>query len=80
MDIRSNKSLFAIFAAAAFASARDVFGGIPLQRLSNTARRRYKREYTNSNNSNAPRHHAEARARGRALAFKTKHGHFATEC
>jgi len=71
--------LLSLFSAAAFASTRRVFGGIPLQRLSPKARRQYKKNHTGSHGTNSPRYHVQARACARALRFKERHGHFATE-
>lgn len=80
MDHRSAKSLLALFAAAAFSSTRQMFGGVPLQRLSPKARRKYRREFTGNHGTTDFKGHLGARSMARARAFKAKHGHFATEC
>lgn len=72
------RSLLGLFVAAA-ARGFGHFGGVPLERLSNTARRQYKREYAGNHNTNMVCRHAEGRSCTRALAFKAKHGHFATD-
>lgn len=72
--------LLSLFAAAAFSATRNHFGGIPLQRLSNQARRQYKREYTGSHGTTSFKGARGHRQAVRALRFKEKHGHFATEC
>lgn len=70
-------SLMALMSAAIFASGRQVFGGVPLARLSPTVRRKHRKHFTVSHGQNAPKRHAEAKACARRLAFKERHGHFA---
>lgn len=75
-NFRSMKSLYAIFAAAAFASTRSVFGGIPLASLTNKARRKHHRGSINGTTDFSKRR-TGLREQARHLAFKERHGHFA---
>lgn len=63
-----------LFALATFKG----FGGIPLEKLSNSARRRLTGS-PEGHSTNIPRTHTSGRERSRNLAFKARHGHFASE-
>lgn len=65
-----HKNLWDLFNGATFGR----FGGIPLQRLSNTARRQYKKDY--SGNEPTPHNDRQSKAAAKRLAFKEKHGYF----
>jgi hypothetical protein len=66
-----------LFSAAIFASHRRIFGGVPLARLSNTARRQLTSHRGWGSRSTS--HHSPNGAKecARRLAFKARHGYFA---
>lgn len=72
--------LWNLFSAAAFTQSR--FGGVPLPNLTPSARAGHKKNWTgNSHNTTtfAPHERNGAREVSRRLAFKAKHGAFASE-
>jgi hypothetical protein len=75
--MRKSLGLMATFAAAAFTR----FGGTPLPNLTPSARANHKKNWTGTPwRQNVVKHHSEARACARRLAFKERHGHFASDC